>query len=454
MNPNINKEACMKKKKTRELGLNELYARDPEKADRDLWGRIADPVTRRGFLRKSGLYAMTAFLGAAIPFERLMPSGLIPASIAYATEPVVIPGKNGLVLVQDRPLNAETLPHFLDDEVTPTERLFIRNNGIPPEGVDAAAWTFTVDGESVEKQMTFTIDELKKKFKHYTLQLQLECGGNGRASFNPPVKGNQWTLGAVGCPEWTGVRLKDVLNACGVKKDAVYIGYHGADQHLSGDPTKAVISRGVPIAKAMEDESMIVWAMNGVDMPLNNGHPLRLMTAGWAGSTCGKWLKRISVGNKVHDGAKMAAPSYRVPCNPVGPGEDMGEGLKDNNVMCVLGSMPVKSLITHPETGKEAALGAPFEVRGHAWAGDLGVAEMNVSIDFGATWTKCDLKRPKNRLAWQRWSARINFPTKGYYEVWAKATDESGKGQPMVVPGWNPEGYLNNSCHRIAVKVV
>jgi DMSO/TMAO reductase YedYZ molybdopterin-dependent catalytic subunit len=245
------------------------------------------------------------------------------------------------------------------------------------------------------------------------------------------------------------VRLRDVLNYCGLKDDAVYTGYYGADKHLSGDPEKVVISRGVPMQKAMEDESLIVWAINGEDLPLHNGYPLRLITGGWPGSTCGKWLKKIVVRNRVHDGPKMKGFSYRVPCFPVAPGEKVDE--KD---MCIIGSMPVKSLITHPKSGTKVNLSKQFAVRGHAWAGDLEVSAMHVSHDFGSTWIPCDLKKPRNRLAWQRWSAEVSFPKKGYYEVWARATDRNGRVQPMVVPGWNPKGYLNNACHRIAVKVV
>jgi hypothetical protein len=95
-----------------------------------------------------------------------------------------------------------------------------------------------------------------------------------------------------------------------------------------------------------------------------------------------------------------------------------------------------------------------LKLRGHAWAGDFTVQAMHISIDFGATWQECKLTDPANRFAWQHWSAEIQFPKKGYYEVWAKATDSQDKSQPMVVPGWNPKGYLNNACHRIAVKVV
>ncbi|TNF54726.1 molybdopterin containing oxidoreductase [bacterium] len=439
----------MKKKRFMERGIHELYSESPERADLMAWGRIADPVTRRGFLKKSGLFAMMAYLGSAIPFSDLMPSGLIPAPLAYATEPFMIPGKNGLVVLNDRPLNAETLPHFLDDEITPKDRLFIRNNGIPPDKIDPKTWALSIEGESVKKSVTFTLDELKKKFKHYTYQIQLECGGNGRSEFYPPAKGNQWTVGAVGCPLWTGVRLKDVLNYCGLKDDALYTGYYGADKHLSGDPEKVVISRGVPIQKAMEDESLIVWAINGEDLPLHNGYPLRLITGGWPGSTCGKWLKKIVVRNIVHDGPKMKGFSYRTPCFPVAPGEKVDE--KD---MCIIGSMPVKSLITHPKSGTRVNSGESLTIRGHAWAGDLDVSAVHISHDFGSTWSPCDLKKPRNRLAWQRWSGEISFPKKGYYEVWVRATDRKGKMQPMVVPGWNPKGYLNNACHRIAVRAV
>jgi DMSO/TMAO reductase YedYZ molybdopterin-dependent catalytic subunit len=439
------------KNRKQERGIHEFYAEDPIKADWELWGRVADPLSRRGFLKKSGLVALGAYLGSQIPFYELMPSGFIPATLANAAEEFSIPGKNGLVLVNDRPLNAETLPHFLDDDVTPQERLFIRNNGIPPvrENIDPRTWTLTIDGESVVKPTTFTIDELKQKFKTYTYQLQLECGGNGRSEFYPPGKGNQWSVGAVGCPKWTGVRLKDVLNSCGLKQDAVYTGYYGADTHPSGDAKKVVISRGVPIKKAMEDESLIVWAINGEEMHIQNGYPLRIVTAGWPASTSGKWVNKIVVRNEVHDGPMMTGHSYKVPCSPVEPGEDVPE---EN--MCIIESMPVKSLITNPRSGIKIPMGKPLPVRGHAWAGDLSVKAMHVSIDYGATWMKCDLKSPANRLSWQRWSANVAFPGKGYYEVWARATDAKGTTQPMVVPGWNPQGYLNNACYRIAVRVV
>lgn len=353
-----------------------------------------------------------------------------------------------MIILNDQPWNIEAQAHILDDEITPTSTMFVRNNGKIPEGIDASTWTLTIDGESVVEQKTYTLAELKSKFKQYTYQLTLECGGNGRKEFNPPAKGNQWDVGAVHCGAWTGIRLRDVLEDVGLKNDAVYIGYHGIDEHLSGDPDKEPISRGCPMSKALEDEVLLAFQLNGEDIPLAHGYPLRLVVGGWPASVSGKWVNRISIRNKIHDGTKMTGTAYRVPCNPVAPGEKV----KDED-MCIIESMPVKSLITFPKTGLIIDQGKALTIRGHAWAGDFEVVKMEYSIDFGATWSDCSLDPPANRLAWQHFTAEVHFPKTGYYEVWARATDINGFAQPMVIPGWNPKGYLNNACHRIAVKV-
>ncbi len=434
----------------KEKGIHSLYAADPVRAGKLLWGRQTSGVSRRGFIKGSGLAAMATALGASIPFARFMPGGLMPAAMASTDMPFEIQGKSGLIVLNDRPINAETPAHLLDDAVTPAERLFVRNNGIPPatEGIDPDHWTLQIAGESCLEPQSLTLAELKSKFRHHTLQLQIECGGNGRSEFFPPTRGNQWTTGAIGCPEWTGVRLSDVLEYCGIADDAVYVAYEGTDRHLSGDPKKRPISRGVPVAKALEKESLIVWAMNGEPLPLLHGFPLRMICSGWPASVSGKWINKILIRDRVHDGPKMTGQSYRVPCAPVAPGTTVAD-----EDMCIIESMPVKSLITFPKSGIAHALGETMALRGHAWAGDLRVRKMLVSINFGVTWQKASLKRPVNRLAWQHWSAEVELPEPGYYEIWARAEDESGNSQPVVLPGWNPRGYLNNACHRIAVMV-
>ncbi len=392
---------------------------------------------------------MTALIGAKIVFPDYMPSGLIPAAYASTTDAFTIANKKGLVLLNDHPLNAETPPHLLNDDITPVERLFIRNNGIPPQRVNVDTWSLTIDGEAASSPKIYTLNQLKQNFENVSRQLVIECGGNGRTEFDPPVPGNQWTLGAVGCPRWDGIRLRDVLKECGYHDSAVYVAYYGKDVHLSGDASRVPISRGVPIAKALDHESMIAWGMNGQGLHPMNGHPLRLVFGGWPGSVSGKWLNRISIRNIVHDGPKMSSPSYRVPCNPVAPGTEV----PDEN-MCIIEAMPVKSLITHPQSGIKHALGDVLPLHGHAWSGDTHVKYLKVSINFGQTWTQAKLQPPVNRSAWQNWDFKLRFPKRGYYEVWARAIDADSNAQPMILPSWNPKGYLNNACHRIAVYVV
>lgn len=390
---------------------------------------------------------MSAMLGTNIVHGLSMPKDYIPVALQADFDPMK--GKSeGMIIRNEKPWNVEPVPHLLNDAVTPFASIFIRNNGLIPEDVDAASWTLTIGGESVVKEKTYTLDELKKKFKSYTYQLTLECGGNGRAGFYPPASGNQWEEGAVYCSEWTGVRLKDVLADVGLKSDAVYVGYYGKDKHLNGDPNKIVISRGAPMSKVLQDETLLAWALNGKDIPLQHGYPLRLVCGGWPASVSGKWLHKLVVRNQVHDGEKMMGDSYRVPKYPVAPGQEVPD-----EDMKIIESMPVKSIITYPKSGAMFDTSKKLMVQGHAWAGEYEVSAMEVSTDFGATWKKCTLKKPVNRLAWQQWSIELSFPQTGYYEIWAKATDDQGISQPMVIPGWNPKGYLNNACHRIAVKV-
>ena len=403
---------------------------------------------RRGFLKKTSLAAIAATLGTEIVFADKLPRRYIPLGFG---EKDALKGKNPDLIVQgDKPWNVESPLNLLDDRVTPVDKMFIRNNGLIPETIDVKNWTLTIDGESVKETKTYSLEDLKKKFKHYTYQLTLECGGNGRSGYYPAASGNQWGQGAVHCSEWTGVRLKDILKDVGIKEDAVYIGYHGKDLHLSKDPKKEAISRGVPMAKALEDETLIAWQLNGKDIPEFHGYPLRLVIGGWPASVSGKWLSCISVRNKIHDGAKMEGHSYKMPKSPVAPGTEIPT---TDEYYRIIESMPVKSMITFPKTGAVITDAEMLPLRGHAWAGDHSVKKVEVSIDFGSTWQECKLEAPVNRLAWQHWNTNVKFPVKGYYEVWVKATDDKGIAQPMVIPAWNPGGYLNNACERIAVKV-
>lgn len=410
--------------------------------------------SRRNLL-KWGAGSAALMLGAEVPFLANLPEGLLPIALAGEGEIMLdgdelIAARPDMTVLNRRPINMEATAHILDDAITPASSLFVRNNGMLPDYDEhpAESWTLTIDGE-VDTPLTLTIADLKRDFEVVKKRLWIECGGNGRKYYEPGASGNQWSLGAIGCPEWTGVRLKDVLAKAGVKDGAVYTAHHSIDAHLSGDPEKVPISRGVPIDKAMGDENLIVFEMNGEALPVLNGYPLRLMVPGWPGSCSQKWLKRIQIRDKVHDGTKMTSTAYRMPAYPVSPGTEVPK-----EDMEIIHEMPVKSLVTFPITGSRTARGKSFEVRGHAWSGQGDVSKMQVSTDFGATWQDATLDAPANKFAWQQWRAEITLDEAGYYEVWARATDHTGVAQPNVVPGWNPKGYLNNMQHRIAVFAV
>jgi DMSO/TMAO reductase YedYZ molybdopterin-dependent catalytic subunit len=447
-----------------ERSLGELYRDDPERADAQAFGRRTDS-SRRGFLGGAGLAAMGAAVGGAIPFSANMPAGLIPAAMAQGTAapagappaaapkgPQILdfPGKaKGLVLLGDRPLVAETPEHMLDDDTTPTDKFYIRNNGQTPEGfTEGDAWEFSIDGE-VNTPLKLKLGELKQKFAAKTYRMVLECGGNGRSFFQPTARGNQWTNGGAGCAEWTGVSFAEVLKSAGLKPSAVHTGNYGADQHLSGDPSKDVLSRGVPIEAAMEQHALLVWAMNG--QPLNNIHggPLRVIIPGFPASVSHKWLKRIAIRDKVHDGQGMGGTSYSVAIKPMIPG-----GKTDEANMRTMTTMPVRGIITNPANGTRLPAGTrKLALRGAAWDGHDGVSRVDVSVDFGATWQQAKAAEPRNRFDWRRWTAEVELPSDGYYELWVRATDGKGRAQPHVAGGWNPQGYGANPMHRVAVLV-
>jgi DMSO/TMAO reductase YedYZ molybdopterin-dependent catalytic subunit len=358
-------------------------------------------------------------------------------------------GKGPLILQGERPLNAETPEHLLDEPVTSYANFFIRNNGGVPDPVaDPRAWKIRIDGE-VNTPLDLTLGELESRFPMVTRQLQMECGGNGRALFAPQTRGNQWGNGAISNGEWTGVRLRDVLQAAGLKDSARFTGHFGADPHLSGDPNRAAISRGMRIEKARDEDTLIVFRMNGQPIPQVHGAPVRLLVPGWPGSLSQKWLTRVTLLAQPHRGQGMGGTSYRVPVRPIVPGSNNnGADFTD------MESMPVRAILSSHAHGARLPAGTrSLDLRGAAWAGDLTVRAVHASVDFGATWTEMQVAAPANRHAWQRWTGRVALPSDGYYEIWYRATDSEGRMQPHQAANWNPQGYGANPISRAAVLV-
>lgn len=404
--------------------------------------------SRRHFLATMGKRAALAGLGifgagsdAAV--RGLFGRGLIPAAWADVEQDLL--PKPDMIIHSENPFNGEFAPHLLSDDVTPTARHFVRNNSSIPERAkksDLHGWQLTIDGE-VHKKLALSMDDLTR-FPQVTMQVVLECAGNGRSLFTPKVDGTPWIRGAVACSEWTGVRLRDVLKAAGLKETAVYTGNYGADLPIgSGEQ----FSRGIPIEKAMDEHTLIALKMNGEDLPAAHGFPARLIVPGWIGSSMQKWLNHIWIRDQVHDSEKMSGYSYRIPTYPPVPGSKPPE-----NEMVIATSGRVKSLITKPQPKTTVKIGNPVKIRGHAWVGEDKVDKVYISTDFGIRWQETRLTQPANQYAWYHWETEITFGDKGYYEIWARAFDDKGNAQPFSQP-WNPKGYLGNVIHRVPVLI-
>jgi DMSO/TMAO reductase YedYZ molybdopterin-dependent catalytic subunit len=312
--------------------------------------------------------------------------------------------------------------------------------------VDAGDWSVTVDGE-VAWPRSWSLAELQRTFEPVEVMAVLECAGNGRSGFAPETDGLQWTDGAVGCARWGGVRMRDVLMACGLKESAVYTGHLSPDMQAK-NAGKPALSRGLPIAKALAPETLIAFSMNGAPLPLLHGAPVRLVAPGFPGSAWQKWLNRIWVRDREHDGEKMTGTNYRLPRQPVTPGEKADPAMFD-----VIVDMPVKSLITHPPAGAVFGAGEGLEIRGFAWSGHVPVAGVFVSADGGQSWRDAALDPAAERFAWRRFRATWPGLAPGPATFVARATDAEGRSQPLGSAPWNPRGYCNNAAHRVGVVI-
>ena len=354
--------------------------------------------------------------------------------------------KPELVLLDTPELNAETPAHLLDDDITPTARLFARNTGAMPALSPAtiADWTLRIDG-LVRTPRVWTVAELKRDFETVTETAVIECAGNGRAFFPQPFGIVPWRHGAVGCARWTGVRLGDLLRQCEVLPKAVYTGHHSPDLRLDGGGP--AISRGLPIEKALAPETLVAFALNDEPLSALHGAPLRLVVPGYPGASFQKWLTRIEVRDREHDGERMRDGHYRLPRIPLRYGEPY-----DASQFEIITDMPVRSLITAPRDGFAAQSNAPLRVRGHAWSGHEPVEKVELSCDGGRSWQTATLGPLPDRFAWRRFELTLR-PPPGEIEIIARATDQRGRTQPLDSVPWNPRGYCNNLCHRVRGRI-
>jgi DMSO/TMAO reductase YedYZ molybdopterin-dependent catalytic subunit len=228
-----------------------------------------------------------------------------------------------------------------------------------------------------------------------------------------------------------------------VKPSAVYTGHHSGDTQTDGSG-RAAISRGIPIAKAVAPETLLAFEMNGEPLTFLHGAPLRVVAPGFPGSAWQKWLARIELRDREHDGEKMRGTDYRLPVVPVRPGEPV-----DEKLFAVITDMPVNSLITSPAQNFAHAGSGALEIRGFAWSGHVPLVSVAVWADGGQDWHPAHLEEEVESFAWRRFRASLEIAGLGAIELLARATDAEGRSQPLDSAPWNPRGYGNNAVHSV-----
>lgn len=323
----------------------------------------------------------------------------------------------------------------LADPEMPTERHFVRNHFHIPQA-DAAAWTLAIDG-AVERPLSFSLDDLLR-MPARTQAVTLECAGHRRAEFEPATSGVQWGAGAVSEARWTGVPLEDLLNRTGVTAGATEVVFEGADcgKHRTSDG-EVPFARSIPLARALNDDVLVAFEMNGSAIPAVHGAPIRAIVPGVYAVASVKWLRRIEVLERPFDGP-FQVDDYRM----FGLGSyETPESVQDLNI---------NALIVAPETGA-VIRGGSISISGIAWGGRGGVDAVEVRLS-GQQWRQAFVAAPNPPYGLVRWRCLADDVPPGEHTIEVRARDRTGRVQPEK-PQWNTLGYANNSKHRVAITV-
>ncbi len=341
-----------------------------------------------------------------------------------------------LIQMNGYPIDAETPLDLLTTYLTPNDVFFVRHHW-NPTFPDASTWRLTVDGE-VERPLSLSLSELKA-MPRASATCVLQCAGNGRAFHRPVVPGVQWKYGAVGNANWTGVRVRDVLEKAGLKAGARHLHTFGTDKPPEKVPP---FHRSLELEKIRED-GLVAFEMNGAPLPQLHGGPARLVVPGWAGDHWMKWLDRLSAQPAPQTGFYMDT-AYRYPKTPGEP----GVAFKPDEMDPVT-ELFVKSNIT--EAPATARVGRSATIRGIAFSGAPDVAKVEVTDDGGATWSPAALDKEHDPHAWRLWSLAYTPRRAGKATLHARATDSRGSVQPKDAV-WNQSGYLYNAWPSVEIE--
>jgi DMSO/TMAO reductase YedYZ molybdopterin-dependent catalytic subunit len=406
-----------------------------------------DSVLARTLARRRLLAGgVTGLIGGAALAQG---GGMTNLLVAGGSEPrpltSAFPGKGEMILQRNRPPLLETPMRVFDEGVfTPNDRFFVRWHWADiPLDVDAATFRLSITGG--RKPLSLSLPELLK-LPRIAYAAVNQCSGNSRALFEPRVSGAQWAHGAMGNAMWEGVALKTLLDAAGVDAASTAVRFGGLDKPLTQVDS---FEKSLAIDHAMDGEVMVAFAMNGEQLPLLNGFPLRLIVPGWYSTYWIKSLNRIDLIAGADSNFWMAK-AYQIPSAPnadVPPGT--AEFAKEP-----INRMNVRSWITSHELGARLPFSPRLPVRGIAMGGDTGVQRVDVSSDGGQSWVEAKLGADEGRYGFRRFEAQLPIGAyRGPLTLMSRATSSTGAVQPMKA-NWNPGGYMRNCVEACPVTIV
>ncbi len=360
-----------------------------------------------------------------------------------------------LVVFAAEPFNAAAPVESLADSfITETPLFYVRNHGNIP-ALETSNYRLEVGG-MVEETLKLNLAELQNRFKIHSITATMQCAGNRRDEMIEvrEIPGEMpWQANAISCANWRGVRLADVLAAAGVKTGAMHVAFDGADEITK----KVLINFGasIPLDKAMSEEVLLAFEMNGQPLLPVHGAPLRVVVPGYIGARSVKWLTTITVQEKPSDNHYQQEAYKIFPPHITKETVDWTKGL-------TLSEGQINSVICEPLDGAELEMGATI-ARGYAMSGGgRSIERIEVSPDGGHNWVAAKLLEPrenaevesnKRSWVWQLWECSIELKLETR-ELIVRAYDSSANTQPeTIAPLWNFKGYMNNGWHRIKLKV-
>ena len=401
-------------------------------------------ISRRHFFHAAGAFAGMAITSPAWADGLLKPN--LPGKPVDRELTSAFPEKQQMILQRSRPPLLETPFEVFDRGVfTPNDKFFVRWHwAVIPQQVDVAPFRLAIRGH-VNNPLSLTLADILA-MPRIEFAAVNQCSGNSRSFYQPKIAGAQWEHGAMGNARWTGVPLRHLLDRAGVKAGAIAARFNGLDQPVvDGAPD---FMKSLDIDHARDGEVMVAFAMNGEQLPLLNGFPLRLIVPGWYSTYWVKMLNDIEVLDTADTNYWMAT-AYRIPDTPhasVRPGETGFKTVPINR-------MVPRSFFTNVKSGDKVRADTTVPLRGIAFGGDCGVAQVDISTDEGQSWQTTGLGRDEGKYGFRQWSTEIKAPQSAKLVLQIRCTNTKGEAQPPQ-PNWNAGGFMRNEIETVELSPV